>query len=66
MAKGCSGGTAWGSLLPQREPEIVTPGIFWKFAFNILSSGAISAKKLASVGVYKYSVYSETRKTGAA
>lgn len=51
------GGSGWGSPLSQRESAesgvvIVTPAIFWKFAFKILLSGAAqSTKKLASVGV---------------
>jgi len=44
-------------------PRVSRRKFFWKFAFKILPSGAICAKRLASVGMKRYC---ETRKTGAA
>jgi len=44
---------------PAKGSGDVTPGNFWKFAFKILLSGTVSAKKLASVGVQNGTVRRE-------
>jgi len=49
-AEGCTGdGAEWGSPFPKGSPWCRQRKINWKFAFKILPSGAVSAKKLASV-----------------